>query len=68
MKKGLAISLLIVGIMLILWGVSASDSISSDVSQIFTGAPSSKTVWLLIPGIIAAVIGAAGMLRGTKAE
>jgi hypothetical protein len=66
MNKALSLALLVGGVVLIIYGISASDSFSSDVSRFFTGSPTDKTMWLLIGGIVAAAIGAGGMLRGTK--
>ncbi len=66
MNKGLSIALVVVGVVLIIWGVSASESFSSDVSRFFTGSPTEKTVWLLIGGIVTAIVGAFGLLRGLK--
>jgi len=66
MNKGMSVALLVVGILLIIWGVSALESFGSDVSRFFTGAPTNKAVWLLIGGIVAGVVGLFGLLRGTK--
>ncbi|MFN0207858.1 MAG: DUF3185 family protein [Planctomycetota bacterium] len=67
MNKGLSIGLLIVGILLIIWGVNASESFGSDVSRFFSGSPTDKSVWLLIGGILAGCIGLFGLLRpGSK--
>ena len=48
MNKSIAVALLVVGIVLIIWGVGASESFSSDVSRFFTGSPTDKTVWLMV--------------------
>jgi hypothetical protein len=66
MNKILSLALLIGGIILIIYGISASDSIGSDVSRFFTGNPTDKTMWLLLGGIVASALGAGGLLRGTK--
>ncbi len=66
MNKTLSIALLIGGIVLIVYGISASESISSDFSRFFTGKPTEETIWLLIGGIVAIAIGAGGLLRGSK--
>ena len=66
MNKGMSVALLAVGIVLIIMGVSASESFGSDVSRFFTGSPTDKTVWLLIGGIVAAIVGLFGLLRGSK--
>jgi len=42
MNKPLGIALLAVGIMLIIFGLNASDSFGSDVSRFFTGKPTDK--------------------------
>ena len=64
MNKPLSIALLIVGCVLIVYGINASQSVSSDVSRFFTGNPTDKTIWLLIGGVVAAILGIGGMLRG----
>ena len=64
MNRPLGIALLIVGIVLIVLGLQASNSIGSDISKFFTGSPTNKAVWLLIGGIVSAVVGAIMSLRG----
>lgn len=66
MNKILSLALLVGGIILIIYGFNASDSVSSDVSRLFTGNPTDKTIWLLIGGLVAAAIGAGGLMRGAK--
>ena len=67
MNKTISLALLVGGIVLIVVGVNATNSFSSDVSRFFTGSPTDKAVWMLIGGILAAVVGLAGTLRGSKA-
>lgn len=64
MNRTLSIVLLIAGCVLIAFGVSASQSFSSGVSRFFTGNPTDKSMWLLIGGIVVAIVGLAGTLRG----
>lgn len=66
MNKILFIVLLVVGVVLVVLGVIASDSISSDFSRLFTGEPTDKALWLLIGGGAAAVVGLGGLARGSK--
>ena len=66
MKKGISVALLAVGAVLIIWGISASESFSSDVSRFFTGSPTDKAVWLLIGGIATAIVGGFGLFFGLK--
>jgi hypothetical protein len=64
MNKAVMLVILVVGIVLVIYGVSASESFSSDLSRFFTGSPTDKTIWLMIGGIVAIGIGLAGLLRG----
>jgi hypothetical protein len=66
MNRGLSLVLLVGGIVLIVYGVNASDSISSSFSRFFTGSPTDKSMWLLIGGIVAAAAGLAGLVRESK--
>ena len=66
MNKIVSVALLVGGIVLIVVGVNATNSFSSDVSRFFTSSPTDKAVWMLIGGILAAVIGLVGTLRGSK--
>jgi energy-converting hydrogenase Eha subunit C len=67
MNKIISLVLLVGGIVLIVYGASASDSIGSSFSRFFTGSPTDKTIWMLIGGGAAAIVGAAGLvLRGSK--
>ena len=70
MNKILFLVLLAGGVVLLVLGVNASDSVSSDFSRFFTGNPTDKTVWLLIGGGVAAIVGLGGLglgrARGSK--
>ncbi|MEO6005132.1 MAG: DUF3185 family protein [Opitutus sp.] len=66
MNKLVSIILLVGGIVLIVYGINASNSIGSDFSRLFTGSPTDKSVWLLIGGVVAAAVGAGGLFRGSS--
>ena len=66
MNKILSLVLLAIGVVLIVYGVNASNSVGSDFSRMFTGSPTDKSMWLLIGGIALAVIGAGGLIRGSR--
>jgi hypothetical protein len=68
MNKPVSLALLVIGIILIISGVAASDSAASGISRFFTGNPTDKTMWLMIGGITAAIVGAAGLLGGSKSS
>jgi predicted benzoate:H+ symporter BenE len=64
MNRAIAIGILVVGVVLIIFGVNASNSIGSSVSRAFTGTPTNHSMWLLIGGIAMAVVGLVLSIRG----
>ena len=58
-----AIVLLVIGVALLVWGLNASDSLSSEVSEAFEGAPSNKSIALMAIGGLIGVIGLVKLLR-----
>jgi len=66
MNRLFSVALLVGGIVLMIFGINATDSFSSDVSRFFTGSPTDKAVWMLIGGIVATVVGLVGTLRNWK--
>jgi len=66
MNKVIFLALLAGGIVLIVFGIKATNSFSSDVSRFFTGSPTDKAIWMLIGGIVAAILGLGGLWRGSK--
>ncbi len=66
MNKAISLALLIGGIILIIYGVSAADSVGGRFTRFFTGSPMDETIWMLLGGIVATIVGAGGLLRGSK--
>jgi hypothetical protein len=66
MKPIVSLALLVVGIVLVINGFHASNSLSSDLSRFFTSSPTTKAIWMLIGGIVAGVIGVLGLMRSAK--
>lgn len=66
MNQVLSMTLLVVGIISLVYWISASNSIGSSFSRLFTGSPTDKTIWLLIGGAFASLVGATGLLRGSR--
>jgi uncharacterized membrane protein YidH (DUF202 family) len=57
MNKIVSIALLVGGVVLMIFGINATNSFSSDVSRFFTGSPTDKAVWMIIGGVVATVAG-----------
>jgi LPXTG-motif cell wall-anchored protein len=66
MQSVVGIALLVVGVVLIIFGMQASASVGSRLSELFTGAPSDRTIWLLIAGVVAAILGLGLLLTGRR--
>lgn len=67
MNKAFGLALLVVGVVLLVWGIDASDSVSSEFSKLFNDSPSDKAIWLMIGGIAAIVVGGVAALRPRRA-
>ena len=68
MNKAISLAFLAGGVLLLIFGISASKSLGSDISRFFTGSPTDKTIWMLIGGVVLLIIGLAGLLRGSKSS
>jgi zinc transporter ZupT len=64
MNKLISLVILAGGIVLVVFGVAATKSFSSDISRFFTGSPTDKAIWMLLGGIVVIIIGLVGLLRG----
>ena len=65
-NKLVFLALLAGGIVLLIFGINASNSVGSDVSRFFTGSPTDKAVWMIIGGAVAIVVGLVGTWRSGK--
>ncbi|TCG02093.1 hypothetical protein BZM26_02910 [Paraburkholderia strydomiana] len=67
MTKAISIALVVGGILLLYFGGQAFNSVSSDVSRVFTGSPSNKAIMLIVGGVVATLAGITGIaLSGRK--
>jgi hypothetical protein len=66
MKKTIWLAVLAGGIVLLIFGINAYDSSSSDISRFFTGSATDKSIWMLVGGVAVTVLGLAGFLRRSK--
>lgn len=63
-RKLLSLILISLGVLLLIWGIQASDSFNSQVSEVFTGTSSDKAMSLMIAGIVSLVVGLYLRFRG----
>jgi divalent metal cation (Fe/Co/Zn/Cd) transporter len=61
MHKAVALALLAGGILLLIFGVRAARSFSSDIAHFFTGSPTDKAIWMLIGGVVLSIVGVVGL-------
>jgi LPXTG-motif cell wall-anchored protein len=66
MNTTTSIVLLVGGIVLLIVGINAYDSTSSDISRFFTGSATDKSIWMLVGGAVATVLGLVGLTRRRK--
>lgn len=67
MTKAISIALIVGGILLLYFGGQAFNSVSSDVSRVFTGSPTNKAIMLIVGGVVATLAGITGIaLSGRK--
>lgn len=58
-KRFIGLALLVGGIIMLVYGFQAKDSVQSQLSEAFTGTPSDNAKWLLAGGAVCSVAGIA---------
>ena len=49
--------LLGLGVVLLVWGFNGAHSAGSEISKVFTGAPTDRSLWLILGGALSSVLG-----------
>lgn len=57
MRRFAVAGLVVLGVVLLVYGLDGSDSLSSRFSGLFTGSPPDKSVWLIAGGALAVFAG-----------
>jgi hypothetical protein len=65
-SKAIGIAMLAVGAVLLIYGINASDSLGSEVKEVFTGTPTDKSIWLIVGGVLLGVLGLVAVARPTR--
>jgi hypothetical protein len=61
MPKLISLALIVAGIVLLVYGLNSSDSVSSSVSRAVNGTPTDKTIWLIALGVVGVIAGGCGI-------
>lgn len=61
MSKIPSIGFLTAGIILLVYGLDASNSFSSSVTQAVSGTPTNKSIWLIVLGVLGILSGTFGL-------
>lgn len=61
MNRIAGVVVLLAGILLAVWGLNASNSLGSEISRVFSGSPTDKSIYLVVGGALLAIVGAALM-------
>jgi hypothetical protein len=61
MVKALSFALIACGIVLLYFGGQSFHSFSNDMSRLFTGAPTNRTILLIVGGVAATIAGLTGL-------
>jgi multisubunit Na+/H+ antiporter MnhB subunit len=66
MNNIVGLAIFAVGIVLLVFGFNASHSFGSDVSRFFTGNPTDRSIWFLVGGAAAVIVGLVVAIRGGR--
>ncbi|MEO6995867.1 MAG: DUF3185 family protein [Lacunisphaera sp.] len=62
MNKAISLAILVVGVVLLIFGINAHDSVVSSAKELVTGTPTDKSMWFIILGVVGIIIGGLGSL------
>ncbi len=60
MKIPIALAFLVVGLLLLIFGLNSSDSIQNAFSRLFSGHLTDRTMWMIVGGCVCFIIGLYG--------
>jgi len=64
--RAIGLAMLVIGVILVVYGINASDSVTSEVKEAFTGTPTDKSIWLLVGGATLGIVGLFMTLRPAR--
>lgn len=63
MNKAIALALLVVGVILLYFGYQEMQSVASQTKEVLTGQPTDNSMWFLIGGAVAVILGLFGLIK-----
>ncbi|MGF6596197.1 hypothetical protein P3T23_000904 [Paraburkholderia sp. GAS448] len=66
MTRAISFALIVGGVVLLYFGGQSFHSFSNEVSRVFTGAPTNKTIYLIAGGVVATLAGLTGLVVSGK--
>jgi hypothetical protein len=66
MLKVISVALVAGGIILLIFGIDAWNSLGSDVSNVVSGTPTNRAIWFVVSGTVALIVGIGGLLYTPK--
>lgn len=66
MNKMISAAFLAAGVVLVLFGFNEMNSVTSDISRMFTGAPTDRAIWMLAGGAALVVLGMTGLVSASR--
>jgi hypothetical protein len=67
-RSALGLACLVAGLALLYFGFNESNSLASDVSEVVSGSPTDRSMWLMIGGGALAVFGGFMAVTGGKSS
>lgn len=65
-RSALGVALLVAGAALLYFGFNESNSLASDLSEVVSGSPTDRSMWMMIGGAALAVFGGLLTVTGRK--
>ena len=66
MNNIVGLAIVALGVVLLIFGFNESQSFGSEVSRVFTGNPTDRSMWLIVGGAVAVIGGLAMAIRGRR--
>ena len=66
MNKSQSIALFVVGLALLIFGLTIRNPGSTDLSRLFAEFPNNRALWLMLVGAVTTIVSIVGWIRSTR--